>query len=125
MRIDYGERMVIWEWDGCVIEIEQPDIIHAEYNKDENIVIVYSGENFVSKIIFYFSLEGKLLGQQNLLEGTLDWNHNGKHQVIFQHLHHLRFSTKYQRIFSIFRSSNDFDVPSELEVYNLEGEKVD
>ena len=50
MKIDYGERMVIWEWDGCVIKIEQPDIIHAEYNKDENIVIVYSGENFVSKI---------------------------------------------------------------------------
>ena len=62
MKIDYGERMVIWEWDGCVIKIEQPDIIHAEYNKDENTVIVYSGENFVSKIIFYFSLEGKLLG---------------------------------------------------------------
>ena len=27
----------------CVIKIELPDIIHAEYNKDENIVIVYSG----------------------------------------------------------------------------------
>ena len=39
MRIDYGERMVIWEWM-FVIKIEQPDIIHAEYNKDENIVIV-------------------------------------------------------------------------------------
>ena len=77
MKIDYSERMVIWEWDGCVIKIELSDIIHAEYNKDENIVIVYSGENFVSKII------------------------------------------------SIFRSSSDFDVPSELEVYNLEGEKID
>ena len=125
MKIDYGERMVIWEWDGCVIKVEQPDIIHAEYNKDENIVIVYSGENFVSKIIFYFSLEGKLLGQQNILEGTLDWNRNGKHQISFHHLHYLRFSPKYQRIFSIFRSSSDFDVPSELEVYNLEGEKID
>ena len=125
MKIDYGERMVIWEWDGCVIKIEQPDIIHAEYNKDENIVIVYSGENFVSKIIFYFSLEGKLLGQQNILEGTLDWNHNGKHQISFHHLDYLRFSPKYQRIFSIFRSSSDFDVPSELEVYNLEGGKID
>ena len=125
MKIDYSERMVIWEWDGCVIKIELSDIIHAEYNKDENIVIVYSGENFVSKIIFYFSLEGKLLGQQNLLEGTLDWNHNGKHQVSFHHLHCLRFSPKYQRILSIFRSSSDFDVPSQLEVYNLEGEKLD
>ena len=73
MRIDYSEQMVTWEWDGCVIKIELPDIIHAEYNKNENIVIVYSGENFVSKIIFYFSLEGKLLGQQNLLEGTVDY----------------------------------------------------
>ena len=118
MKIDYSEQMVTWEWDGCEIKIELPDIIHAEYNKDENIVIVYSGENFVSKIIF-------LLGQQNLLEGTLDWNHNGKHQIGFHHLHHLRFSPKYQRIFSIFRSSSDFDVPSELEVYNLEGEKID
>ena len=98
---------------------------HAEYNKDENMVMVYSGENLINKIVFYYSLEGKLLGRQNVEEGRLDWNHNGKHQVIFQHLHHLRFSTKYQRIFSIFRSSNDFDVPSELEVYNLEGEKVD
>ncbi len=44
MKIDYGERMVTWEWDGYVIKIELPDIIHAEYNKDENIVIVYSGE---------------------------------------------------------------------------------
>lgn len=116
--------MVIWEWDGSVIKIELPDIIHAEYDKDENIVIVYSGENFVSKIIFYFSLEGKLLGQQNLLEGTLDWNHNGKHQISFHHLHCLRFSSKYQRILSIFRSSSDFDVPSELEVSNLDGEKT-
>ena len=61
MKIDYSERMVIWEWDCSVIKIELPDIIHAEYDKDENIVIVYSGENFVSKIIFYFSLEGNLL----------------------------------------------------------------
>ena len=125
MKIDYSEWMVIWGWDGCVIKIELPDIIHAEYHKDENIVIVYSGENFVSEIIFYFSLEGKLLGRQNLLEGTLDWNHNGKHQVIFHHLHCLRFNPNNQRIFSIFRSSSDFDVPSELEVYNLEGEIID
>ena len=77
LKIDYSERMVTWEWDGSEIKIELPDIIHAEYNKDENIIIVYSGENFVSKIIFYFSLAGKLLGQQNLLEVTLEWNHNG------------------------------------------------
>jgi len=51
MKIDYSEWMVIWGWDGCVIKIELSDIIHAEYNKDENIVIVYSGENFVSKIV--------------------------------------------------------------------------
>ena len=43
---------------------ELPDIIHAEYHKDENMVMVYSGENFISKIIFYFSLEGKLLGNK-------------------------------------------------------------
>ena len=101
MKIDYCEQILTWEWEGSEIKIELPEIIHAEYNKDENIVIVYSGENFVSKIIFYFSLEGKLLGQQNLLEGTLDWNHNGKHQVIFQHLHHLCFNPNNQRIFSI------------------------
>ena len=125
MRIEYSERMVTWGWDGSEIKIERPDIIQAEYNKDENIVMVYSGENFVSKIIFYFSLAGKLLGQQNLLEGTLEWNHNGQHQIGFHHLHHLRFSPKYQRIFSIFRSSSDFGIPSDLEIYNLEGEKVD
>ncbi len=125
MKIDYSEQMLTWEWEGSEIMIELPDIIHAEYHKDENIVIVYSGENFVSEIIFYFSLEGKLLGRQNLLEGTLDWNHNGKHQVIFHHLHCLRFNPNNQRIFSIFRSSSDFDVPSELEVYNLEGEIID
>ena len=51
MRIDYSERMVTWGWDGSEIKIELPDIIQAEYNKDENIVMVYSGENFVSKII--------------------------------------------------------------------------
>lgn len=125
MKIDYSEQMLTWEWEGSEIKIELPYIIHAEYHKDENIVIVYSGENFVSEIIFYFSLEGKLLGRQNLLEGTLDWNHNGKHQVIFHHLHCLRFNPNNQRIFSIFRSSSDFDVPSELEVYNLEGEIID
>ena len=125
MKIDYGEQMVTWEWDGCVIKIELPDINHAEYNKDENIVIVYSGENFISKTIFYYSLEGKLLGQQNLLEGTLDWNHKGKHQIGFQHSHHLRFSPKYQRILSISHASSDFELPSELEIYNLEGEKID
>ena len=125
MKIDYSEQMLTWEWEGSEIKIELPDIIHAAYHKDENIVIVYSGENFVSEIIFYFSLEGKLLGRQNLLEGTLDWNHNGKHQVIFHHLHCLRFNPNNQRIFSIFRSSSDFDVPSELEVYNLEGEIID
>ncbi len=124
MKIDYSEQMLTWEWEGSEIKIELPDIIHAEYHKDENMVMVYSGENFINKIIFYFSLEGKLLGQQNLLEGSLDWNHNGKHQVIFHHLHCLRFSPKYQRIFSIFRSSSVFDVPSELEIYNLEGEKI-
>ena len=125
MNIDYSEQVITWEWDSSEIKIELPDIIHAEFNTDENMVMVYSGENFINKIIFYFSLEGKLLGQQNLLEGTLDWNHNGKHQISFHHLHYLRFSPKYQRIFSIFRSSSDFDVPSELEVYNLEGEKID
>ena len=125
MRIDYSERMVTWGWEGSEIKIELPDIIQAEYNKDENIVMVYSGENFVSKIIFYFSLAGKLLGQQNLLEGTLEWNHNGQHQIVFHHLHHLCFSPKYQRIFSIFRLSSDFGLPSELEIYNLEGEKID
>ena len=56
MKIDYGERMVTWEWDGCVIKIELPDIIHAEYHKDEKMVMVYSGENFINKIIFYYSL---------------------------------------------------------------------
>ena len=125
MRIDYSERMVTWGWDGSEIKIELPDIIQAEYNKDENIVMVYSGENFVSKIIFYFSLAGKLLGQQNLLEGTLGWYHNGQHQIGFHYLHHLCFSPKYQRIFSIFRLSSDFGLPSELEIYNLEGEKID
>lgn len=125
MKIDYSERIVIWGWDGSVIKIELPDIIHAEYNKDENMVMVYSGGNFINKIIFYFSLEGKLLGKQNLLEGTLDWNHNRKHQISFHHLHCLRFSPKYQHILSIFRLSSDFDVPSELEIYNLEGEKID
>ena len=125
MKIDYSERIVIWGWDGSVIKIELPDIIHAEYNKDENMVMVYSGGNFINKIIFYFSLEGKLLGKQNLLEGTLDWNHNRKHQISFHHLHCLRFSPKYQFIISIFRSSNGFEVPSELVFYNLEGEKID
>ena len=125
MKIDYSEQMLTWEWDGCVIKIELPDIIHAEYHKDENIVIVYSGENFISKTIFYYSLEGKLLGRQNVEEGRLEWHYKGQHQIDFHHLHHLRFSPKYQRIFSIFRSSNDFDVPSELEVYNLEGERID
>ena len=124
MKIDYSEQILTWKWDGNEIKIDLPDIIHAEYHKDENIVIVYSGENFISKTIFYYSLEGKLLGQQNLLEGTLDWNHNGKHQVIFQHLHHLRFNPNNQRIFSILRSSSNFDIPSELEIYNLEGEKI-
>ena len=47
-------------------------------------------------------------------------------RLFFHHLHHLRFSPKYhQRIFSIFRSSSDFGLPSELEIYNLEGEKID
>ena len=125
MKIDYSERMVTWKWDGNEIKIDLPDIIHAEYHKDENIVIVYSGENFISKTIFYYSLEGKLLGRQNVEEGRLEWHYKGQHQIDFHHLHHLRFSPKYQRIFSIFRSSSDFDVPSELEVYNLEGERID
>ncbi len=34
------------EWMVVVKAWEQPDIIHAEYTKDENIVNVYSGENF-------------------------------------------------------------------------------
>ena len=49
----------------------------------------------------------------------------GSIRLSFYHLHCLRFSPKYQRILSIFRSSSDFDLPSELEVYNLEGEKID
>ena len=90
MKINYSERIVIWDWNGCVIKIELPDIIHAEYNKDENMVMVYSGENLINKIVFYYSLEGKLLGRQNVEEGRLDWNHNGKHQVIFLFLNRLR-----------------------------------
>ncbi len=86
--------------------------------------MVYSGENLINKIIFYFSLEGKLLGQQNVEEGSLEWHYKGQHQIGFHHLHHLRFSPKYQRIFSIFRSSSNLDEPSELEIYNLEGEKI-
>lgn len=125
MKIDYSEQILTWKWDGNEIKIDLPDIIHAEYHKDENIVIVYSGENFISKTIFYYSLEGKLLGRQNVEEGRLEWHYKGQHQIDFHHLHHLRFSPKYQRIFSIFRSSSDFDVPSELEVYNLEGERID
>ena len=125
MKFDYSEQILTWKWDGNEIKIDLPDIIHAEYHKDENIVIVYSGENFISKTIFYYSLEGKLLGRQNVEEGRLEWHYKGQHQIDFHHLHHLRFSPKYQRIFSIFRSSSDFDVPSELEVYNLEGEKID
>lgn len=96
-----------------------------EYHKDKNMVIVYSGENFISKTIVYYSLEGKLLGRQHVSEGTLEWHYNGQHQVGFDHLHHLRFNPNNQRIFSIFRSSSNFDVPSELEIYNLEGEKMD
>ena len=125
MKIDYSEQMLTWEWEGSEIKIELPEIIHAEYHKDENMVMVYSGENLINKIIFYYSLEGKLLGRQNVEEGRLEWHYKGLHQIGFHHLHHLRFSPKYQRIFSIFRSSNDFDLPSELEVYNLEGDKID
>lgn len=66
-----------------------------------------------------------MLGQQNIAEGTFEWNYNGQHQIGFHHLHHLRFNSNNQRIFSICRSSSDFDVPSELEIYNLEGEKMD
>ena len=124
MKIDYSEQMLTWEWGSTEIKIELPDIIHAEFNKDENMVIVYCGENFISKTIFYYSLEGKLLGQQNIAEGTFEWTYNGQHQIGFHHLHHLRFNPKNQRIFSIFRTSSDFDEPSELEVYNLEGEKI-
>ena len=56
MKIDYSEQMLTWEWDGNEIKIELPDIIHAEFNKDENMVIVYSGENFISKTISCFPL---------------------------------------------------------------------
>ena len=125
MKIDYSEQMLTWEWEGSEIKIELPDIIHAEYHKDENMVMVYSGENLINKIVFYYSLRGKLLGRQNVEEGRLEWHYKGRHQIGFHHLHHLRFSPKYQRIFSIFRSSSDFDLPSELEVYNLEGDKID
>ncbi len=38
----------------CSKRWNSQDIIHADIIKDENIVIVYSGESFVSKIIFYF-----------------------------------------------------------------------
>ena len=48
-----------------------------EYHKDKNMVIVYSGENFISKTIVYYSLEGKLLGRQHVSEGTLEWHYNG------------------------------------------------
>lgn len=124
MKMNYSEQMLKWEWDSTEIKIELPDIIHAEFNKDENMVIVYCGENFISKTILYYNLEGKLLGQQNVEEGTLEWNYNGQHQIGFHHLHHLRFNPINQRIFSIIRSSSDFDVPSEFEIYNLEGEKI-
>lgn len=124
MKIDYSEQMLTWYWDSTDIKIELPDIIHVEYNKDENMVLVYSGENFITQTIVYYSLEGKLLGQQNVSEETLEWNYNGQHQIGFRHLYHLRFNPKNQRIFSIFRSSNNLDEPSKLEIYNLEGEKI-
>ena len=124
MKIDYSEKMLTWEWGSTEIKIELSDIIHAEFNKDENMVIVYSGENFITQTIVYYNLEGKLLGQQNIVEGTFEWTYNGQHQIGFHHLHHLCFNPKNKRIFSIIRSSIDFDEPSELEVYNLEGEKI-
>ena len=77
MKFDYSEQILTWKWDGNEIKIDLPDIIHAEYHKDENIVIVYSGENFISKTIFYYSLEGKLLGRQNVEEGRLEWHYKG------------------------------------------------
>jgi len=54
MKIDYSEQMLTWKWNGSEIKIELPEIIHAEYHKDEKMVMVYSGENFISKTIFYF-----------------------------------------------------------------------
>ena len=83
MRIDYSEQMVTWEWDGCVIKIELQISFMRNIIKMRTLLSSIVEKNFVSKIIFYFSLEGKLLGQQNLLEGTVDWNHNGQHQIVF------------------------------------------
>ena len=54
--MNYSEQMLKWEWDSTEIKIELPDIIHAEFNKDENMVIVYCGENFISKTILYYNL---------------------------------------------------------------------
>ncbi len=67
-----------------VIKIRNnPDIIHAEYNKDENIVNVYSGRKLCKAKSFSTSLGKKIVRATNILEATLDWNHNGKHQITF------------------------------------------
>ncbi|HEL2576849.1 TPA: hypothetical protein TZ704_002044 [Streptococcus suis] len=124
MKITFSENIVSWEYKNSFFEINVPKVIHAKYDKNENIVVVSCGDNFITEEYFYYSMEGKMLGKQNVKEETVEWNYDRPHKLTFQFTNNILFCPSHKLIFSIFRQSNDRGSISKLEVYNFYGQRI-
>lgn len=124
MKITFSENTISWEYKNRLFEINVPNILHAKYDKDENIIVVSCGENFITKEFYYYSMEGELLGKQNIEEETIEWDYNKQHKLMFQFTNSILFSPSNKLIFSIFRQSSSRSSISKLEIYNFDGKRI-
>lgn len=124
MKIIFNENIVSWEYKNSFFEIKASRILHAKYDEAEEMVVVSCGDNFITEEYFYYSMEGEILGKQNVKDETIEWNYDRSHKLIFQFTNNILFSPSNKLIFSIVRQSSDRNSISKLKIYNFYGELI-
>lgn len=124
MKVKYNSTNVSWIYDGNSIEVALDKILHASYRENKNIVIVETGIGFIEECIYYYSVQGELLAQQNLETGEIVWGRNSEHQLSLPYTETVGFYPEDNLILVIYRTSEEKIAVTALKVYDLEGNHV-
>lgn len=92
----------------------------ASKDDELKVIKVESGENYIADRIYYYSFDGKILYECNMLRGTIKWNINGKSiEIKEKNIQCADISFTENRVFII--SGED---RQEMTGYTLEGSLV-
>ena len=119
-NLNINLNKIEWVYNGKRISIDILNSFFASNDDELKVVKVESGENYIADRIYYFSYDGKILYECNLLRGIIKWNINGKNvEIKAKNIQCADISFTENRVFIISQEDGQ-----ELIGYTLEGVPV-